>query len=276
MQLVPSLSPAWWKPGVALGAAVILAFTAAPSHAADPPVETPVTITAGTVFNLTPVFDTNGAPVFPWLHEVRGIVQVSNLGNCVVGFNVSINGGSACAGNHAFCLSGTMTITTLAGEKLNADVVGWADPDPQDPKANPSMYLLHYDVAITGGTGKLAGAGGQGVVTGAFMFSDTDASDDADHSDNVFCNAYAGVATWRFDGVLKTPAGSRLAIQTTADKTVTVSWPASDPGWHLQEKAGLERSGWSEINATPEEVNGRKQVALPAREGQRMFRLHRP
>lgn len=32
------------------------------------PVETPVTITAGTVFNLAPVFDNQGAPVFPWLH----------------------------------------------------------------------------------------------------------------------------------------------------------------------------------------------------------------
>lgn len=276
MQLIPPRIQFTWKPVAALAAAAVLVFTSPPSRAADPPVETAVTITAGTVFNLSPVFDTNGAPVFPWLHEVRGIVQVSNLGNCVVGFTVSINGGNACAGSHAFCLSGTMTITTLAGDKLNADVLGWADPDPQDPKANPSMYLLHYDTTITGGTGKLAGAGGQGVVTGAFMFSDMDATDDPDHSDNVFCNAYAGVATWRFDGVVTTPAGPQLMIQSTAGRTVTVSWPAAAPdGWQLQHKSGLDHPNWSDVSATPEEANGRKQVALPAAEGDRFYRLQK-
>lgn len=85
------------------------------------------------------------------------------------------------------------------------------------------MFLLHYDATITGGTGKLAGAGGQGVVTGAFMFSDTDATDDPDHSDNVFCNAYAGVATWRFDGIMTTPAGPALRIEAAPDKMLAVS-----------------------------------------------------
>lgn len=245
-------------------------------RAADPSViETPVTITAGTVFNLAPVFDDKGAPIFPWQHEVRGLVQVSNLGNCVVGFNVSIHGGNACAGSHAFCLSGTMTITTLAGDKLHANVVGWADPDPEDPRPTPSMYLLHYDATITGGTGKLAGGGGQGVVTGAFMFSDTNAADDADHSDNVFCDAYAGVATWRFDGVVKTPAIPALRIGAAPDRTVTLSWPVSTPGWGLQRKGGLDQSTWIDVSAPVVEVDGRKQVAMPAPETNQFYRLRR-
>jgi hypothetical protein len=167
-----------------------------------------------------------------------------------------------------------MTITTLAGDKLTANVVGWADPGPMDKKASPSMYLLHYDATITGGTGALAGAGGQGVVTGAFMSSDTDDTDDPDHSDNVFCNAYAGVATWRFEGVVQTPAGPRLALAPAAEKKLTVSWPASAPGWRLQEKTGLDQPAWSEVAAAPEEVNGRKQMAVPAGQGNRFYRLH--
>ncbi|MBE7501656.1 MAG: hypothetical protein HS113_15400 [Verrucomicrobiales bacterium] len=260
----------------ALAAIGLCTFSLGKGRAAEPPVETPVTITAGTVFNLAPVFDDQGNPVFPWLHEVRGLVQVSSLGNCVVGFHVSINGGNACEGNHAFCLSGTMTITTLAGDKLLANVVGWADPDPKDPKPNPSMYLLHYDATITGGTGTLAGAGGQGIVTGAFMFSDTDDTDDPDHSDNVFCNSYAGVATWRFDGVVQSPAGPRLMIQAAPNKTVTVSWPASEQGWQLQEKPGLDHPSWNDVTAATEELEGRKRAALPASEGNRFYRLRKP
>ena len=276
-------SPTVRKPfthgGVVLAAFAVCAASSLPARAAEgdpPPVQTPVTISAGTVFNLAPVFDDKGNPVFPWLHEVRGIVQASNLGNCVVGFNVSINGGTACAGNHAFCLSGTMTITTLAGDKLLANVVGWADADPKDPKPTPSMYILHYDATITGGTGKLTGAGGQGVVAGAFMFSDTDDTDDPDHADNTFCNSYAGVATWRFDGVLQTPAGPQLMIQSAAGKGLAVSWPASAQGWQLQEKARLDHPNWTDVGAAPEEVNGRKQTALPAPDGERFYRLHKP
>jgi hypothetical protein len=146
-------------------------------------------INAGTAFNLTP------APAFPWHHEVRGVVQVSNLGNATVRFAVQIDGGNACAGGHLFCLSGKMTITTLAGDELEADVVGWADPDPNDPNATPSMYLLHYDATITGGSGGLQGASGTGEINGAFNFCGGD----------CFCDSYAGIATWLYDGILHLP-----------------------------------------------------------------------
>lgn len=260
----------------AWGAVGLLTALAASGWAAEgdaPPAGTRVTISAGTVFNLSPVFDTNGGPVYPWQHEVRGIVQVSNLGNCVVGFNVSINGGSACEGNHLFCLSGTMTITTLGGDKLHANVVGWADPDPNDKKPSPSMYLLHYDTTITGGTGKLAGSSGQGVVGGAFMFSDTDATDDTDPSDNTFCNSYAGVATWQFDGVVQTPP--QLTVESTAGKTVVVSWPDSGQGWRLQQNTALGNPSWSDVTSAPDQVNGRKQMAVPSPAGDQFFRLRK-
>jgi hypothetical protein len=155
-------------------------------------------INAGTAFNFAPAFDKKiGNPIFPWSHEVRGVVQVSNLGNGTVHFNVSINSGAGCAGGHMFCLSGTMTITTLAGDELQTEVTGWADPDPNDSMKPASINLLHYDVIITGGTGKLQGARGGGEINGVFFFC----------GDDCFCNSYAGVATWLYEGVLQLPRG---------------------------------------------------------------------
>jgi hypothetical protein len=162
-----------------------------------------MTINAGTVFNL----DASGP--MPWHHEVRGVAQVSNLGNCKAFFEVFISDGSACAGGRLFCLSGKLTLTTLAGDQLEADIVGWADPDPNDPKPAPTMFKLHYDVTVTGGTGALAGARGWGDIDGAFLFVGPHGPDDDDPTDDGFCDAYAGVATWVYEGVLILPRGRR-------------------------------------------------------------------
>jgi hypothetical protein len=152
-------------------------------------------MSAGTVFNLNNYDPEKKVYLpYPWKHQVHGIVQVSDYGNCRVFFDVSINDGADCAGGHLFCLSGSMTVTTLAGDKLETKVLGWADPDPNDPTG--SMFLLHYDVEITKeGTGVFAGARGFGNVEGAFSFSGPER----------FCEGYAGVATWHFDGVLMLP-----------------------------------------------------------------------
>jgi hypothetical protein len=161
--------------------------------------KTRMSINAGTVFNL----NANGP--LPWSHQVRGIVQVSNLGNCKVFFAVKIHDGSiplapAYPGGHLFRLSGTMAIMTMTGDELQANVEGWADPDPADPTG--SMFTLYYGVTITGGTGKLAGASGTGDVDGAFLFANSDPNDDRD---DAFCAGYAGSATWHFDGWLVLP-----------------------------------------------------------------------
>lgn len=181
----------------------------APDSNAGPPArgakKQKLTMSAGTVFNLN-AYDANGNPLpFPWKHQVRGIAQVADLGNCKVFFDVSINPGSACSGGHAFCLSGTLTVTTLAGDKLESELVGWADPDPKDPKASPTMFLLHYDVVFTGGTGRLADAHGTGDIDGIFMFAGPDGEGDTDPTDDVFCDGYAGTATWQFDGTVVLP-----------------------------------------------------------------------
>lgn len=233
---------------------------------------TAVTITAGTVFNVAMVFDTNGTPIFPWKHEVRGIVQVSTLGNCLVGFQVNLTNGKDCGG-HYLCAAGTMTITTLAGDKLEAQVVGWGDVDPNDPKANPNMFLLYYDTTITGGTGQLAGSSGHGTITGAFAFF---GKDKPEASDNVFCSGYDGVATWRFEGQLQTPAKPQLAIRCTTDRNLVVSWPAAETGWQLQHSRKLEATTWSDLASTPQEVDGRKQLILPVpATGDRFYRLRK-
>ena len=200
LKLIPTVRSAF-KPGLAalVGLAVFTA-TAAPTPAALHGLRgarTRVTMNAGTVFKVDDAYDANGNPVFPWPHEVRGIVRVSKLGTCKVSFAVSINAGQ---NGHLFHLDGQMTLTAAAGDKLESHVVGFADPDP----AAPGMFDLHYDVEITGGTGQFAGARGWGDVKGAFMFSG-DPGADADPTDDRFCDGYAGVANWEFDGVLVLP-----------------------------------------------------------------------
>lgn len=154
-------------------------------------------INAGTVFNL----DAN------LHHEVRGIAQVSNLGNCRVYFDVNL---FPCAsGEHFLCAVGTMTLTTLAGDKLHTEVVGWIDFDPNDPKVPPSVGNFHYDVTVKGGTGKLAEARGRGEINGAAMFVGPDGPEDADPTDDGFCDGYEGVATWLYEGVLLLPRQSK-------------------------------------------------------------------
>jgi len=184
----------------ALAGLGMLAASAAPNppglHYAQGP-RTRITMNAGTVFNLN-AYDAEGNPLpYPWQHEVRGIVRVSNLGNCKVFFAVNINAGTA---GHSFDLAGQMTVTTAAGDKLESKVTGWADADPHAP----GMFNLYYGVEIKGGTGQLEGAGGWGDVEGAFMFSGTPGGDE-DPTDDLFCGGYAGVANWTFEGWLVLP-----------------------------------------------------------------------
>ncbi|MBX3747112.1 MAG: hypothetical protein KF833_17535 [Verrucomicrobiae bacterium] len=188
------------------GLAVLAGFTLLAAPAGSPHADlhgqgkARMTINAGTVFNL----DASGP--LPWNHEVRGVLQVSNLGNCRGHFAITISAGT---GGRAFDLAGTMTLTTLAGDKLVASVVGWADPDPNDLKPAPTTFILHYDATITGGTGALTGARGHGRIDGAFIFSGPDGPDDTDPTDDRFCEGYAGVATWLYEGVLILPRGRR-------------------------------------------------------------------
>lgn len=201
MQLVPTpIVPSLLRTGaVTVAGLVVMAACAAPLPASHGrPGVSPaarMTINAGTTF----VFDPDTGH-----HEVRGIAQVSNLGNCRVYFDVNATPCSSDDG-HFLCVAGTMTITTLGNDKLHTTVVGWVDFDPNDPKLPPTMGSLHYDVTVTGGTGGLAGARGHGRIHGAAMFVGPDGPDDTDPTDDGFCDGYLGVATWRFDGVLLLP-----------------------------------------------------------------------
>jgi hypothetical protein len=188
--------------GLALGCAALAGLLVPEALAESPDAYrkhpgaiTRMTMNAGTTFTAP---DANGR------HEVRGVVQVSNLGNCKVFFEVNISPGTA--GEHLFNAVGEMTITTLAGDKLQADVLGWADPDPNDLKpTGPTTFKLHYDVRIKGGTGKLAGALGKGRIDGVFVFPGPDSPEDMDPTDDRFCDGYGGVATWLYRGVLILP-----------------------------------------------------------------------
>lgn len=198
------LSGKTWATALAIGTLLTAAASAGPADRDHPQfTKTRLTINAGTAFNL----DSSGP--LPWSHQVRGIVQVSNLGNCKVFFAVQIHDGSVPVpkvypGGHLFRLAGKMTIMTLAGEEIEATVEGWADPDPADPKGK--MFTLYYAVTFEGGTGQFAGARGGGDATGAFLLAGPDDdSSDTDDRDDVFCDGYAGPATWLFNGVLLRP-----------------------------------------------------------------------
>lgn len=147
MQLVPTpIVPSLLRTGaVTVAGLVVMAACAAPLPASHGrPGVSPaarMTINAGTTF----VFDPDTGH-----HEVRGIAQVSNLGNCRVYFDVNATPCSSGDG-HFLCVAGTMTITTLGNDKLHTTVVGWVDFDPNDPKLPPTMGSLHYDVTVTGG-----------------------------------------------------------------------------------------------------------------------------
>jgi hypothetical protein len=198
MQTMRKLSArTWFKTCAALSGVFVLAASAGPGDAGFDPSKrnrTRMTINAGTVWKLDANFH----------HEVRGVVQVSNLGNCKVFFEVDP---TPCASGdeHFLCIAGTMTITTLAGDKLYTAVAGWIDPDPDDPKEVPTMFKLHYNVTITGGTGELVGARGRGEINGIAMFAGPDGPEDTDPTDDRFCDGYTGVATWLYEGVLLLP-----------------------------------------------------------------------
>jgi hypothetical protein len=198
-----SAARAWLTTCVAALAGLgVLAASADPTPArSENPkgVRIPLTMRAGTVYNLT---DAPEGASYLYDHEVRGIAQVSHLGNCKVHFDVHVAAGGG--SGHALLAAGTLVITTLAGDKLVAQVDGWADPDPN----GPGMFSLHYEVTITGGTGKLAGARGRGEIDGAFMFSGEPGAD-ADLTDDKFCTGYVGVATWQFEGVVTVPRSKK-------------------------------------------------------------------
>jgi hypothetical protein len=170
--------------GCALGCAALV--LSGLSASAGKTGSTEVTANAGTTFVLTQT-PTNAAL---FTHTVDGVVQVSNLGNCTVHFNVLVTAMSATL----FGLNGTLTITNAAATAtLNADVVGFGIIQSD----NANFLDIHYEVAFTGGSGALAGASGYAEINGFGFFTTQGLVQPT--------GAYAtGKATWTMKGTVKT------------------------------------------------------------------------
>jgi len=140
-----------------------------------------ITANAGSTFTLLP----SGTPGV-LNHTVDGVVQLSLLGNCT--FHADVVAQVPTGPGEPFVLMGTATFISADGsDNLDIDVEGWAAPDP----ANPGSFVdFHYDVTITGGTGKFATARGSGEIDGFGMFT----------------SASTGKATWTMTGHVA-PAG---------------------------------------------------------------------
>ena len=146
---------------------------------AGPRVDGIITANAGTTFELAP---SNEPGVL--IHTVDGVAQVSLLGNCTVHFDTLVQ---VPLPGEPFKVSGTMQLTSADGSSaIQTEVKGWVISDP----ASPAFGDFHYDVVITGGEGKFAGARGKAEIDGAGLFT-------SDHS---------GKATWLLKGVVLTPA----------------------------------------------------------------------
>ena len=140
-----------------------------------------ITANAGSTFTLLP----SGTPGV-LNHTVDGVVQLSVLGNCT--FHADVKAYLPTAAGEPFVLTGTAIFTSADGSAtLAIEVEGWAAPDP----ANPGSFVdFHYDVTITGGTGKFATARGSGEIDGFGMFT----------------SESTGKATWTMTGHVA-PAG---------------------------------------------------------------------
>jgi hypothetical protein len=133
---------------------------------------------AGTRFQLT---DENHDGILE--HAVKGLVQLSQIGNCYVSFSVLVEPAPP---GKPWKLTGTSQIITADQQSvLNLEVTGSVLPDDDTPFGN-----FHYDAVIKSGTGRFEGAWGRADIDGAAMFIDPAFSE--------------GTATWLIKGIILT------------------------------------------------------------------------
>ncbi len=110
-----------------------------------------------------PVASLPGALEFT--HTIDGVVWVSLLGDCTFHADAIVVTPANPTTDPWPIIHGTFVITTVDGDTLTLSAAGHARLNP----VNPTIFSdLYYDLKITGGTGKLAGAHGSGVLDHGF------------------------------------------------------------------------------------------------------------
>ena len=158
---------------IKLGIVVMLAVLSSFRTIGETPVNGIMTAIAGTRFSMG---EPNAEGVLP--HTVDGVAQVSEIGNCVVHFDVETK---VPPPGEPWILRGTMYfLHPQDGSILRMRVAGWALIEEGTPFGN-----LHYDAEVISGEGLFAGARGKGEINGVAMFINAEGD---------------GTATWTFRG----------------------------------------------------------------------------
>jgi hypothetical protein len=81
---------------------------------------------------------------------------------------------------------------------------------------------------------------------------------------------------WSIFSVVQTPGSPTLTL-TRSGANVILSWPASAPGFNLQENTSVKQTGgWSAVGQSVVLANGTNFVTVPISAGNLFFRLTYP
>jgi len=192
--------------GLALGCTVLV-FGATSASAGE------FSANAGTTFILVPVPKTNPTGPQLFTHTVDGVVEVSPLGDCTVHFDLIVTAtGDA---KRPYTVAGSQTITTADGKSSVTSLVkGYLSSNP----ANGGFLGIHYQLTFTSGTGQLAGARGETLLSGFAALAMNPGYEDLPGTANVYppdadliapaSGNLTGKACWIMKGNLRNTKGN--------------------------------------------------------------------
>lgn len=119
-----------------------------------------------------------------------------------------------------------------------------------------------YKVAGGGGTS----TGGQYVVSGTI--GQHDAGGPMTGGNYSLTGGF-----WSLVAAVQTPGAPFLTVFRTSTNTVVISWPDPSTGFVLQQNGDLKPTNWGNVSATPNVVNGQKQIIVAPPVGNLFYRL---
>lgn len=116
-------------------------------------------------------------------------------------------------------------------------------------------------------------AGGGGTSTGAqYVVSGTIGQHDAGGPMTGGSYSLTG-GFWSLVAAIQTPGAPLLTVFRTSTNTVVISWPDPSTGFVLQQNGDLKPVDWGNVSATPNVVNGQKQIIVSPPVGNLFYRL---
>jgi hypothetical protein len=142
---------------------------------------------------------------------------------------------------------------------------------PQPTPIVMTAYLGATSTTPVGSVTQRAVYGGDDYPMGTLTFSST-----ASPFDRVEIRVQAGGDAAVFVDDVTVKPTPQLDIWVAGPDAVMVAWPASSPGYVLQESRTLEVTDWVTVNDPVEVVNGQNQVLRWPATGYAFYRLARP